>query len=175
MPKRGTERLAERMARVVAGHEWGRRANDAEGQAADDFMARVTRPLTGSISWALRESLPAATALFDICTNALAHTEITAWVGSNTMAALIAYDFLNTRGRRVPQDISLVGFDDTLAAAARRLTTYSFNPESAVQLAARHLLGTRSHAVRHRNVRAVGVQGCVNARGSTGRAALRYG
>jgi LacI family transcriptional regulator len=43
--------------------------------------------------------------------------------GATDSVALVAIDLLVERGLRVPQDVSVVGFDDTLAARSAHLTT----------------------------------------------------
>ena len=53
---------------------------------------------------------------------ALANRSITAWVAATDGVAVLAADFLAQRGKRVPQKISLAGFDDSTPALERGIT-----------------------------------------------------
>jgi DNA-binding LacI/PurR family transcriptional regulator/DNA-binding transcriptional regulator YhcF (GntR family) len=55
---------------------------------------------------------------------------ITAWIGANDDAALLALDYLNESGMQIPKQASVIGFDDTNDAFLRNLTSYSFRIES---------------------------------------------
>jgi len=58
---------------------------------------------------------------------ALKNKTITAWVTYNDTIALEALRFLHIKKVKVPSQIALVGFDNTLDAFGHGLTTYSFN------------------------------------------------
>jgi DNA-binding LacI/PurR family transcriptional regulator len=58
---------------------------------------------------------------------AAANPSITAWICENDQIALIALDYLREHGVAVPREISVLGFDDTVAARTARLSTYNFN------------------------------------------------
>gem|GEM_PF-6987561 len=62
--------------------------------------------------------------LFDKC---LADESITAWVCSNDGTALHALNYLHEKRIEVPRRISVVGFDNTLKALDRGLTSVDFN------------------------------------------------
>jgi DNA-binding LacI/PurR family transcriptional regulator/DNA-binding transcriptional regulator YhcF (GntR family) len=68
--------------------------------------------------------------LLPIFEQALA-SRATAWVGANDEAALEALHFLSRRRHHVPDDLSVVGFDDSLEGFSRGLTSYSFNVAAA--------------------------------------------
>jgi DNA-binding LacI/PurR family transcriptional regulator len=54
--------------------------------------------------------------------------DVTAWICANDTMALHAITYLQDHGFRVPQDISVVGFDnEPVHALERRLTTFDFN------------------------------------------------
>jgi len=65
--------------------------------------------------------------------------EATVWVGDNDGTALDALDYLRAHGRRVPEDVSVIGFDDEIDASLRGLTSYNFNGSAAVRAALQHL------------------------------------
>lgn len=129
------------------------------------FCERMVEPVHGSIGWAAGESLPAAVTLYGLASKALHAPGVTAWVGSNAMTALILDDFLTSRHVRIPDMMSVVGFDDTSLTATRRLTTYSFNPQAAVTLAMHHILSP-APLRKPGPCRTVRVEGYVNARAS---------
>lgn len=58
---------------------------------------------------------------------ALLNKEITGWVMSNDFTATLAIDFLKQENVRIPKDISVVAFDNTLDAMENRLTSYNFD------------------------------------------------
>jgi DNA-binding LacI/PurR family transcriptional regulator/DNA-binding transcriptional regulator YhcF (GntR family) len=62
---------------------------------------------------------------------ALGRETTTAWVCANDTMAVAALDFLKNVLRKVPQDISVFGFDDIYEAFSRNLTSYNFNLEQA--------------------------------------------
>lgn len=70
---------------------------------------------------------------------ALGDRSITAWVAFNDLVGCLALDFLAARGIRTPRDIAVAGFDDTLQAFMRGLTSYSFNVRQAVRTIVEHL------------------------------------
>jgi DNA-binding LacI/PurR family transcriptional regulator len=54
------------------------------------------------------------------------HTPATAWVCDNDLAGLAALDFLTDRGKQVPGDIAVMGFDNIADALRQGLTSYDF-------------------------------------------------
>jgi DNA-binding LacI/PurR family transcriptional regulator len=56
--------------------------------------------------------------------------DVTAWVGASDYVALAALDFLKTKGKTVPGDISVMGFDDSFEALYAELSSYNFNIRS---------------------------------------------
>ena len=60
----------------------------------------------------------------------LERRDISAWIAANDQVAVECLAFLHRSGVRVPGDISVAGFDDTLEARLRGLTSYSFNPRA---------------------------------------------
>jgi DNA-binding LacI/PurR family transcriptional regulator len=66
--------------------------------------------------------------------------EITAWILANDSVTDLALDFCIERGIKVPQELWLIGFDDSALALQRRLTSYCFNTFGLVQSMLNHLL-----------------------------------
>jgi DNA-binding transcriptional regulator YhcF (GntR family) len=148
------------------------------GRSQDDWQVDVnTPPLPGLADVS---QIPAA---YDVVKNriqmgiclqplfeqAIANSAITAWVAANDGIAVCAQEFLQARGIKVPGQISLVSFDDTVASMARRITSYNFNLPAIVIAAFRHILQSkpRSEAPRPRTVE---IPGAIVERETTGRA-----
>jgi DNA-binding LacI/PurR family transcriptional regulator len=69
--------------------------------------------------------------------NALGDRTITAWVCSNDAIALSAMRFLRSRSAGVPEELSVVGFDNVPESRYNGLTTYNFNyPNIAAEMLA---------------------------------------
>jgi DNA-binding LacI/PurR family transcriptional regulator len=71
-------------------------------------------------------------ALEPILEQALGKRTATAWIASSDSVALLCLDFLRRHRVAVPEQISVVGFDDGLDAFLNRLTSYNFNGSAAV-------------------------------------------
>jgi hypothetical protein len=96
----------------------------------------------------------------------LAHRELTAWIADCDIVALKAIRFLGGRGLKVPQDISVVGFDNLPVASTNHLTTFSFEfPEIGRQML-QYVLKAEPHEYHARVV----VEGIVVERESTAQA-----
>lgn len=67
---------------------------------------------------------PECTPLFK---KALDDPKITAWVCASDPVGLLALDFLKSRGKQVPRQISVVSVDDCYDAFQAGLTSYNFN------------------------------------------------
>ncbi|MBD3343893.1 MAG: GntR family transcriptional regulator [Chitinivibrionales bacterium] len=57
---------------------------------------------------------------------------ISAWVFPTDFLGTIAQDYLNDKGYKVPDDISVISFDDSYRALRNGLTSYNFNMPAAV-------------------------------------------
>jgi DNA-binding transcriptional regulator YhcF (GntR family) len=101
---------------------------------------------------------------------ALSRPDITAWVGANDDVAIACLDFLAQAGRKVPDQISVAGFDDLAEASSRRITSYNFNCAGAVQAMMGHLLGSSMPRAGSRDHTPVEIEGYVVARRTTGKA-----
>jgi DNA-binding LacI/PurR family transcriptional regulator len=66
---------------------------------------------------------------------ALQDDRITAWVAANDRTAIAALKFLHNMQKRVPEDISVIGFDNSQESFDHGLTSYHFNvPQFAHQM-----------------------------------------
>lgn len=118
--------------------------------------------LLDAVQWADTEE-----ALRPLMDTALADRGITAWVGCNDSVAIMCRDYLWSRHVRIPEDISLVGFDDRMEAFAADLTSYNFNRTAATHAVLAYLIGGH-HADIGQPGQAIEIQGFVSPRGSTG-------
>lgn len=98
---------------------------------------------------------------------AVASKGVTAMVACNDSVGLACLEFLRGRGVRVPRDVSVIGFDDTLDAMRVRLTSYNFNNHGAVHAAMAHILNPRAWPRGHRS-RPVRITGFVTERETSG-------
>ncbi|MBD3242154.1 MAG: GntR family transcriptional regulator [Chitinivibrionales bacterium] len=91
----------------------------------------------------------------------------TAWVCFSDELGLRALEFLRERRVAVPRRLSVVGFDDTLAALSAGLTSYNFNVPAVVNAMLEHILSPRTrHGKRGGHIE---IPGMVMARASSGR------
>jgi DNA-binding LacI/PurR family transcriptional regulator len=74
---------------------------------------------------------------------ALASRDTTAWVGANDDVALQCLDYLQLADCRVPEAISVLGFDNSPESTVRGLTTYNINAGAFVHAMVNHVLDPR--------------------------------
>jgi DNA-binding LacI/PurR family transcriptional regulator len=93
--------------------------------------------------------------------------QCTAWVCGNDQLALNALSFCAEKGIAVPGDVSIIGFDDTLEALRRNLSSYNFAASVYVRRMLDFILRNngRSASARYRPVE---IQGYITERGTTG-------
>jgi hypothetical protein len=75
---------------------------------------------------------------------ALAKSKATAWVCSDDKTALAALEFLKARNKKVPEEISVIGFDNWQDALEAQLSTYDFNMAGMVQQATQLIINEKS-------------------------------
>jgi DNA-binding LacI/PurR family transcriptional regulator len=92
---------------------------------------------------------------------ALADRSITAWVAANDTVAVHALAFLQEKKVRVPDDISLIGFDDTLEAFKNGLTSYNFNIEVIARRMLNHILDSAREPSKQPRGTDSEVEGCM--------------
>lgn len=97
---------------------------------------------------------------------ALQHCDTTAWVGFNDRIALMALQFLRERGVRVPEEVSVVGFDDTMKALGSGLASHNPNMDAVVNAIVDYMLGYATGALCKRPNRLI-VPGTVSERRSS--------
>jgi len=71
---------------------------------------------------------------------ALADRDITAWVLVNDHVASYAHDILARHNMKPPHRVSLISFDDSLAALRKGITSYNFNASAHATAMLDHLL-----------------------------------
>jgi DNA-binding LacI/PurR family transcriptional regulator/DNA-binding GntR family transcriptional regulator len=101
---------------------------------------------------------------------AVAASDLTAWVGVNDEAALAALDFLRRRRTKVPQELSVLGLDNSVAATYQRLTSYNFNAQAAMRAMLAFVLDPRREPWNPRRDAPIEIEGHVNERATTARA-----
>jgi len=92
----------------------------------------------------------------------------TAWVCCNDEVALLAVDYLRTRGIRVPEDISVMGFDNIPEAHNESLTSYRFKDLELAQIMFTHLTNSTLFHAAKRKHEVVMIGGGVVARSTCG-------
>jgi DNA-binding transcriptional regulator YhcF (GntR family)/DNA-binding LacI/PurR family transcriptional regulator len=97
---------------------------------------------------------------------ALHDRQITAWLMANDFAATLAHDYLKEKSVRVPGDLSIIAFDNTLDAMEYQLTTYDFNNPGVVNIMLRYVLSPSTIPVSQRS-QFIEVEGTIVARRST--------
>jgi DNA-binding LacI/PurR family transcriptional regulator len=99
----------------------------------------------------------------------LRDTGITAWVADNDVTAVLCLDLLQKRGIRVPEQVSVVGFDDSHAAMVNSLASYNFNCRAVMHAALKHVLApSRTSPRRTPDAAQVEIQGYIVQRGTLG-------
>ena len=97
---------------------------------------------------------------------ALRDRSITAWLMANDFAATLALDYLKEKNIRVPEDVSIMAFDNTLDAMEYQLTTYDFNNNGIVNMMLRYILAPSTIPAGQRD-KFVDVEGTIVVRRST--------
>ena len=97
---------------------------------------------------------------------ALEDAGLTVWLMANDYAATLALDYLKERKVRVPEDISVIAFDNTLDAMEYQLTSYDFNNSGIINSMLRYVLSPSTFSIGQQNV-VVEVEGSIVERRST--------
>jgi DNA-binding GntR family transcriptional regulator len=100
---------------------------------------------------------------------ALSSSESTAWICANDATAFVALAFLQARNIKVPDDISVVGFDNTpVDALQQRLTSFDFNALGFINRMLNFIFRPPKPRGPYRHA-TIEVEGMIIERGSTGR------
>lgn len=102
--------------------------------------------------------------LFD---EALMNSAITAWVMANDFAATIAIDFLKEKNVRIPEDLSIISFDNTLDAMEYQLTSFDFNTHGIINMMLRFVLSPHAIKPKRRSESFLEAEGTLVVRRST--------
>ena len=102
----------------------------------------------------------------------LSSPQVTCWVASCDPIALLCLDFLIEQGIKVPEEISLMGYDDIIAAFQNNLTSYNFNASATIMAMLNYILDPRSISHRKNLKMPFEAEGFVNERGTTARSRL---
>jgi DNA-binding LacI/PurR family transcriptional regulator len=112
------------------------------------------------------------TGLEHLFKKALACAEATAWICANDATALQALTFLARHGLKVPQDISVAGFDNVpVEALERRLTTTDFNAAGCIHQMLHFIARPPKPGIGYRHS-IIEVEGILLERNTTGPAAV---
>jgi hypothetical protein len=125
-------------------------------------LTRMNDELGRQVAWASLEE-----AFRPAMERALADRSITAWVGASDGIALLCRAFLQEKGVRVPDELSLVGFDDSTEAFSANLTSYNFNRAAAIHAVIAYLVGSPTQRLPARQGDMVEIEGFVAPRGSS--------
>ncbi len=165
LEKRGTEELASDEQLTMVRTRFRRTLTRLAGKHDRTWVESATADMSRLAAEALTRGRTHK--LFE----RLQRTEqATAWVAYNDHLALLALDYLRHAGVRLPRDLSLVGFDDTLAGLGKGLSSYSFNIHTIVNAILEHVLAPRRTGSRSSIVE---IPGMVMVRQTSGRANVK--
>lgn len=102
---------------------------DAADDVTDDgriYAFREIRGMSGNMSFYRKR-------LGDLPERILANKSISAWVAFTDEIAVACMEAVVNAGKKIPDDISLVGFDNAQVAQVAQLTSYDFNSPGAAE------------------------------------------
>jgi DNA-binding LacI/PurR family transcriptional regulator len=134
---------------------------------APRYMDRLVAAATNSID-TIRTFSNEQEFLSTLFERAFRHVECTAWVASDDHTAITACDYLADRSRRVPLDISVIGFDNSAEAQQGSLTSYSFNLHRVAHAMLSFVVNPRCFPASQRRT-PIEIDGTIVARRSTGK------
>lgn len=83
--------------------------------------------------------------------NALKNKDITAWLMANDYSATLAIDYLKEQKIKVPEEMSVIAFDNSIEAMEYQLTSFDFNNNAIMNLMLRYILSPSSLPLSERN------------------------
>jgi DNA-binding LacI/PurR family transcriptional regulator/DNA-binding transcriptional regulator YhcF (GntR family) len=112
-------------------------------EAPDFFVTKITERLDQTLQQAFMQR-ETERQLYPFFERALADHEITAWVTANDFVACMAQEFLLHKKVRIPREISIISFDDSIEATIHQITSYDFNVSACISAMLSHILDLRS-------------------------------
>jgi DNA-binding LacI/PurR family transcriptional regulator len=94
-----------------------------------NYHSNIFRRLLDKLEWHKWQEIDSLY-MIPLFEKALSLPGVTAWVAVDDQAALMAIEFLKQNGKKVPAEISVVGFDDSLDAIENNVTSYNFNMQA---------------------------------------------
>ncbi|MBD3420411.1 MAG: GntR family transcriptional regulator [Chitinivibrionales bacterium] len=105
---------------------------------------------------------------------ALSDRSITAWVFPTDFLGDVAMDFLADRGIKIPEAISLIGFDDSFRSLRCGLASYNFNIEAVANAMLQYVIHGKVPGVPN-DRKCIEIKGAIVNRRSIARAHYRRG
>jgi DNA-binding LacI/PurR family transcriptional regulator/DNA-binding transcriptional regulator YhcF (GntR family) len=127
------------------------------------FVSREFSRLWLQEIWGNSELYNAIAEKFD---EALHDKQITAWVAANDLVGLLALDYLEKKRIKVPQQLSVIGFDNSTTGVLSGLTSFDFNEQAAINAMINHCLKPRQFTKRYPDA-VVQIEGKIIERGTT--------
>jgi hypothetical protein len=148
-----------------------RHRDELFGSNHDMLVRAFTGDFGGRVRVAFSESLQDGF-LYDrlkpVVTQLLDRRDITAWVCASDTLACLCRRILDRMKVRVPDDVSLVGFDDTFQAHAAGITSYNFNRASIARAMVDFVLQPRWLHLHRGRKQVVEIDGYITRRSSVG-------
>lgn len=135
--------------------------------ADDDLMfARAVRLARGTLESAVSSEIAHGRLIQLLDRNPWARSA-GAWAVVADGFAVDCVDYLRGKGVRVPEDISVIGFDDTHEAFLHGLTSYNFNGQALMHAMVGHVLAPRTAGGLARRDKPIEVDGFITVRRTT--------
>jgi DNA-binding GntR family transcriptional regulator len=115
----------------------------------------------------LLDSIELQQAAHPLVETVLERREVTAVVACNDDVGMACLEVIVGSGRRVPDDLSVLSFDDSLEAFAQGLSSYNFNTPMAVQSLLDNIVAPARLPPPNRGFRTQSIDGFVTARRTT--------
>jgi hypothetical protein len=138
----------------------------------DSLVARTLIEMPSNTLLLPRELVVLQKPVRELAARALDCAGVTAWVAAHDVEAFICQDFLKEQGVAVPDQVSLVGFDNMPEAFTRGITSYDFNVDALAAAAVNHVLELPLME-RHGAAAPIDIEGWFVERGSLHSLAVR--